>query len=1326
MIGQSGYINYALSNVSRNFMKYAFSISKAGKIAFREILKEALEKLDMCNSLSIEDTLLQSRKSEDTLIGLNDIRQLINIKVQDKNAAIMIKELRDALETGDVITEDDISLVVNVPPVTHKIIQDDLIIKKVIFDTRRSTIKHDRTDEQLVTYAGIQVIKPNLTDDTLNSDQPQREGLQVTTGPIVNDSEVKNVVDRLEIMSTGNGFKVVSCEVLPLSGKYVLITTDTSDISSNTKKTMIDPGFSTTGIERAGFFGIKIDGQGWHNNHVGQPLDLSRTRGKEMQQIGSIGLQTRIYWHNSAGKETGMSMEEAVKILTACPAFYDYDKQTVFYNQPVSEQHKKDVYNNKTTQPSLEVVHRIMIDNYYDDKYKQTYQDQIAMHNQKTMVWKTSNKTAFTNWNQSKHPNGEKILSRQRVVSDVTAKNYNSIDNAYKMMDCLGPNVQLCLTPQFSEREAYKFDREYSGKDIKVKVVPNLMTGNVPFCLLSHDLLRDLGMIYLKSVIIPTTPINQLYHSLNSGKYCPEAKLCEQLIIRKYKNSEQIMTAILDENTLLIEYLRIAVFCYQYHGMIVCDSNLEIMKAMADILINVNLDHVPPVIKEANECGLLSICRDITKFVNNVTEELFSQVNSVCQQYGGDTQNKNDLFLAGQKINWITDPFTPTTLPRGCMGSNMMAAAFYDMLHKNRKATAYSVAVDLENVRNPLVSNLYDDDIEPDTLVYRWVKTDNVEEVFQNITYKNMIEYKFFDALHNAFTAHRSVGVKTYFLNTTDAERLESEKSSSNSTCAFVHEMTKKKDDRKPVHRVDAGIQLIETLACDSIQFSNDKYTTRNACCIDAVCMTNGQPIHVKGPNLDEILCQLDKPTDTKITFTPLPINRDSCFWHHNNEGIDAECAVRNSALPVSTASRLQPDIAAYADGTATLRREAVHNSESAHKKYNPVDLLHTVIPLKAYVTPEGDINMVEQVGHVGRFAFLVNISDKIKTENIMICKPKSVVIREHPMITTEENINGTDNVNLTANYSMSHLHAGTGVVNVPSVTFTNFATDGGANVSGTYIMSENGSGTHHLPITTKQTYKTIMTKTQGSWVHRKLLQRSENRGNKSVFRKRYTTFKANAGECGVGEQSDVQLLPIPTCFDIRSICNRVGVNVRNPGKDSVFLNFANDVTDNEWTTCSREGSNNPWTTTPMSTGVVLTKLVSQTGSHPAFLPPSIWIHQNPVAKILVNSDPISDLKYIDSAINNNIKQNNGNNSSDLVSHATELSFDALTRNSKRLLRMSDICGSSMVLAHFTNHSLLEQNKENLRNGSEAYIREGHHSFLGDYANIFSPMQKIY
>jgi hypothetical protein len=382
----------------------------------------------------------------------------------------------------------------------------------------------------------------------------------------------------------------------------------------------------------------------------------------------------------------------------------------------------------------------------------------------------------------------------------------------------------------------------------------------------------------------------------------------------------------------------------------------------------------------------------------------------------------------------------------------------------------------------------------------------------------------------------------------------------------------------------------------------------------------------------------------------------------------------------------------------------------------------------------------------VARYGALINIKDKIRTENLMLCVPKGLALKQLPMNTEEQLINGEAKVLMKTNYSIGEIKAGTVAVNIPNATFVNFISDGGANLSAGYGTNETGD-LRKIPSATKAAYRSIATNMYPvTRVVRTLHTRTfadpytlDTKNNLFHTRRVGLTMSMKgsadnmlreSGESGIGEQSVVEVLPLPVCFNPRKLVRGEGVNLRNPGQESIFRNFANDVQETEWATCASTGTSNPWTSNLMSTGAILMRRINHDNTHQAFVPPSISTNTNPVAKVLSYATATVNQLYIDNMINENKRQADGLNLDDKGgksykrnTYKSALSYDQLASNG---LKMYELTGSSLLLGHHTDHELLEQNKENLRNGSDLYIRNGHHVFVGDYGKIFGYIQKLY
>ena len=1336
-----GIKNKAMIKASQNMMSQMFCMNTDPLKTLKSLVASILPMLDT------EPVFLQSDIGNSKVKALTNaaaVQNTLNAIIERKNSAdpetlAHVKSILTRLEDpglyGELYYADDALLIVQVSPETWALLAPSLQTYDFLVDQRRNVIYLDRNSHIMVAYTGLHVINPNMQSE-MKMQRPE------TLGAIGN---IRGALDTSSnfspVLTNSNGYTIESFQGFQINGKIVLVEDTVFKVTNYTKNSHKDPCRTTMNISRAGIMGLNIGGD----------------------ELAS----DEYIWRNASNNHVIVNMEQVMKDFITNPVLFNYVWFTDAYNKD------KPKYLKSSASEDAETIHQRGVWDLFPSSERQLRQDVFCDHDILNLKWRSSKETPFHNVHASVHYN-ENAFPHKRITCNITHRNYDTPGNARLMFDQFNPFLQLYWTSK-DKRAPCVVNQGVNHiftdqSQLQANVYPTILASNITTALRNVSTIHGCGKSFFKEALPQfysekgretidkryIEAINRWYYSLNNTECGQEyvAKLLEHKILTTFTDPEQLYKYMQDEEKAdVLAYITIAVDMFQTEGVLVCDTNFEMMKAISKL-------KVPHFLKSQDIESfkkLKSICATIIEIMESVGRVWKDLVDKDFADKQGELWSTNmeediEYLKCAASLSLITDPFTPTSAMMGVLGSNLMSALPYD----SQNVQVHCIKSALESSKPELYAECQGPSLPRNKTVYqKYVLVDKADEVFTVNSFQTFINYKVFNATITQFNGNKMMAARPAWSTTNIIDKNADTVYTDGGSHALKVYLSKK--DIKPPKFTNAeGIMIVQACPTSSINFESynkGSYKLLNACCIDAILVKDVPKFTCKSSyneNLDiykevPLVASTEEGSSApaKKTFLKLqmlPIARDCCYADIlSHDYVAFSKYVTKPAMKRLRPSLCQPEYLTYANAHSIIRQESVQGCELIHSQFanKPLDMLYTVPIQQSYLTPEGILALSRTAKHNGVFAVLLNVKDEIHTEHMIFTQPNSIGLRQGMMDFNNENTNGMGYGTMKDPFRLSELRAGYVAMSVPHSTFAGFKTDG--DYHPVKYNNINNPAFHSIPQHTLTAYKKIQKSNPGTrGVNAFGSAQSDlplgllNDEDQGIIQ---SSTHESSSSAGIGKPlaSTVEIYMVPSC--IHPLKLGKNINIRNPGRENTFAVFAEGVSRAVWfKSTNKGGSGNPWGTLPYS--VSFANNLFNNLSIKRYIPPQARMSENPIAIALGYAAADLEETLTDSMYNRKRTRNEENETQGNCPYDTLKKSPDIHTNMMSIAKLDEcgignnleeITGQSMRLASCTNLDMVEVPDYQKQNwgGIVTNKQTGDYLFSGQYPEVFGTMQSV-
>lgn len=781
-----GLVNCTLNSVGNAMKNDTFSLT--GSYALNnlaEIINDSKDLFDQFGkNIPITDILNLDQLeggwySANSIDKLKDTIARIKLNVSEETKDMIESLYRDLQENVPVIGIGDVSHVCIVGKMVYDSLMNQLHKVNVIIDNRRSLVVQNAASSLVVDYSGVAPRQDGQMEDLPKDPKKLHFGLE--KGP--HDLATGKLSTTL---SKEQGFSVIKCKGFPHERKWVLIDNNIYTMTHDTQEEGLDVTRGVLGISRSGFAGI-------------------------MPVHDKMYIPYRVIWrkHDNATEE--VSFRQLLTDFLTSPTMFNYFAQSAVFNGALPNVEEED--NEICT--DLAVQHKLGAAEIHTDRQMLFRQDILADFDTASLRWKTLAETPFSNVLKNNRINNV-TYTGERINANLDRTTYDDSISASLLWDEVSPFTQLKYTLANRKLGSDLPYRKKNAKDLAKRVYPKLMAANIPESLRPVCVPIAAGYKFFEKFVgeflekydetgnpvIPTanrTKIQSLETWARSlagtDPFSQDVYLLQlgEAMINSTNSAKTLHGYFRDYTSEAITYLVGAVQLYQKNKTMVMEHNLELMRAVSKI------SSYPPIFKELQRTNKLIIntanelvahCQNIVNFVETITNKLYNAVveihtkSNIPTSFNGHRQTEPTsldrdgadlmagLMKAGRAFSKLTDPYVPTTFPRGVIGSNMMSAALRD---HGRNIKVFCVGsfdcpadgdvtycdhvTPKNNFTQPneyRVSNDALDSARP-TKYHKKLQVTDPQCVFANLAYKDIISYKVFEECTSVLCGDRVV-----------------------------------------------------------------------------------------------------------------------------------------------------------------------------------------------------------------------------------------------------------------------------------------------------------------------------------------------------------------------------------------------------------------------------------------------------------------------------------------------------------------------------------------------------------------------------------------
>ena len=1219
---------------------------------------------------------------------------IIGASEEDRERIALI---RGSVESGvatEIKTIQDIMFVQFIGPKYYSALTkaNALNTYNVITDTRRGIINIDEEGEIMITHTGTHIVNPHLGCDTEKGEIKPDRYISVIKGPI--DPNGKFIAT----MSKNNGYTIQTFQGYNYKGRLVIICQDISKVTSDTKTPDKDICRDVVHFSRVGICGL----------------------------TGALGakestLPNQLFWQNTSGDTVCVSLETAVHDYIYNVKLFNYNNFTDLYNAP---QRLDPRYNAKATTDDT-VIHSRGVWHVFPQDRRDKLMNAYADLDLTKMRWESPDRVVYYNRHRSL-PVNQNELCRQRIVSDINGQNYHQPAYAEMLHDIVNQFMKLYFVlPENKKDNPTSVLETVADKASAVaRFVP---LGNLEN--LSHAI-RDLDVVveagknifqkYLPSLQNCANSLEVLRKSLNNTEYGQDigTKLLEYALVTNYKDTEAFYRDL--ASICFKQYAKAVVKMFADHQVIACDCNYELMKAMIMLPQNDN-----------QHLGCLqTVCKDIIKVVDEMASFLKDLVDQEFMTRGGNqlsTQVKKDMLYQEccSSISNLTDITVPTPAIVGLIGSNMFRGTVFG----ENCVTAHGL-MSFKKTVHPDKYLKY----EGDSNKYNaYVPLLTPKKIFTTDSVLKQIKYNVFFALVNQLSGNTLIAAKPVLdrnqvlINSTDEATIDDKGAYSR----YVGERSNidliLNEKLKHVLPDTCGIVIVKAAPTPSLVMDNCKsFKTCTACTIDGILLKNCNEMTITTSQTTGLDAKLVNLLKSKTTWLPLMITPEVTNPAILDRGYIANTElIRKGKYQYMKSSQSRPEYTTYSPALHPVKPEAIKNRELIASRYSPMTMTQTIVVNRMYATPEG-ISALTKVSKTPTFGVMFALNDTAHTEHVYTLTTGSVHMRQGKMDFVQQTIDGTASTYVQENLKLNEAKPGiTGTV-APHAYFSGFATDGNYNPRKYAFDTSSYSSASSGPSSTQKLYHNMAKARPGSNVGR-----GPSGANTSIYpfgkemdrgipQSDVLSSRTMAG-CGRGNKSLVDIYLVPANLPINNFSKLV--NIRNPGKNNVFQDNANEVTEAEFFIGAAQGITIPWHHQPYGSAYVINTPYKNIKP---FLPSQIRLGNSAITQSLTyitndSLEPLHDGMYS----RKRQRDENEDRPSALLKTSPKIYVNQMSLSGNGCNNLDEVLASSMRLESATALSSLQQPNYALSNWeSPVCYKDGNYFMPGTHPGLWTGVQR--
>lgn len=1272
--------NKAMLDASNSFMGKLFLANIKGcLLALQQLAIES----GMCdNRLLLRQTdpgnyQTSSMGSKGAILATIRAIKSDTITASDPNKMAELDMLESQLQGAgslNIKTIEDVYAVQLVGPRMYDAILPSLKRIPIVIDKRRGIMKIDSISESMIAHAGVMAISRN-NESGIGKDPSLQEFISIVRGSSINDGGLAPT------LSSTNGITITEHMGYELGdsrgdGKIVLVDTTISKVTTQTKTPQRDICRDTVEICRMGVVGL-CDATNHALKESVAPLATNNfylTNCFIMSGSSTLKVPSSLEWKDFSGRDIKVNMQTLITDLVNQPGLFDHVRATQNYNNTTG-QHPVTI-NDDIQDPSSKVAMKQLQDrgvwDIFPPSRRVKLQNVYANHDLLSAAIITDADQAteriypWTPYNQLQLPYA-------RILSGINEDDYHQAGRATLLHDQFNPFLTLQFVKGKHKGPTASYvttlsnavhQNLHDGKEdgpLEALCTPAMLMENIPRALrsmtsvrfASEKLARKFYPHFMSNPKYMKT-INGWYASLNPGTKCQDffAKQLEARLIAQYTEPNQLYQAFQENmnNTVTLEgrFLARTILLYEKnHQQLASDCNFELTKSLANLKLNES--DIRQSLAE-----IKGICSDMVEIVETMADFFMSAVEAEVQrckrQYtiteGGRRKIWRDV---GQALFNITDMSTPTPVPMGVRGSNMIDDP---NLYNSGDVSVHAFLPVTKDNQSNKYADMSHEDIDADARQFNYKKFVKVLRpgegvVFTTKAERQMVEYKIFFEIINQLSGNRLSAAK--LVTTKGVQMVVNHLTSSAETDAGLYENDIK--DIKGILPPGYGLFLIKSRPTQSLrmnQTAHGDFHLFSACSIDGVLIKNAKdvgpitdtensngddtpPEKVNKKNGQRVKLFTEKDDKDSYKWTPLPICMSVCCpdtWAQAE--LADEKTIKSKSIRGIRASMSQPDLCFYADGLSVVKREGVRFREYIYEQLQPIAMLLTIPIQKAYTTPQAMCFMSEHT--IPTLAIGVILQDRINTENVYTVTSASIHFRQGPMQLVETKDNGSATTQIQENIRLGETKPGIPATAAPHMLYTSPVTDAGYNPRKYYDTKDLLSV---IPPKTRSEYQELIRARPGSSYHPyegddEMIMNGSGDGNGVSFHTFYPfgsngqqhrgiiqreTYGNNGRMAGnrQPEQSMVDLLFLPDTMKLHFFQNRI--NLRNPGKDDVFQVYANGDNRAMNFKGQKRGISLPWSYLPYS--INLTNLLDYDVPRQWFNTPSRLLAKSAISKSL-------------------------------------------------------------------------------------------------------------